>query len=356
MGEGVFFNFVLPGIIATTSCFFVLLTYLLFPELRNMRYVELVFYVSLNDFLASIGAVMGDTTHNTGECWFQALTSQYNYISSIFWTTVITFQVWLVINKGHLLTKDDMIYMHYICWGLPLLLTILPFTTSTYGAADDDQPFCFFANTSRSPSWAELFWTIFSFYGWVLLAALVNAALLIHAFIVLRSKQIGVEIALQSLKKLAFYPIILIFCWTGLGSFVIYSEIHPLSGLSDSMQVFFFFASFISIMQGAFTPAVFFSTNPAIRLLWYNMICCRESKSETAISTDELNKGFDYVVEDQRLTMEIFADRVSSFAMRSSGGAPRSSIFDDSTNFDLNRDSENMELPLSRTSNPMIMD
>lgn len=82
-----------PGIISCISCFFVIITYLLFRDLRDLRYVELVFYVTINDLLASIGISLGKTPNGSFECWFQGITTNFNYLSSIFWTTIITYQV-----------------------------------------------------------------------------------------------------------------------------------------------------------------------------------------------------------------------------------------------------------------------
>lgn len=47
----------IPAIFSVFGSFSVILTYAIFPDLRRLRYVELVFYVAVNDLLAAIGSV-----------------------------------------------------------------------------------------------------------------------------------------------------------------------------------------------------------------------------------------------------------------------------------------------------------
>lgn len=45
----------IPGILSCVSAAFIILSYALFKDLQNLRFIQLVFYVALNDFIASIG-------------------------------------------------------------------------------------------------------------------------------------------------------------------------------------------------------------------------------------------------------------------------------------------------------------
>lgn len=57
----------------------IILTYFMFPGIQKLRFIELVFYVSCNDFIASIGAGLGHTS-DPAACWFQGITTNYNYL------------------------------------------------------------------------------------------------------------------------------------------------------------------------------------------------------------------------------------------------------------------------------------
>lgn len=123
------------GVLSCLCMLLPILTYVLFEDMRRLKYVELVFYVSINDFIATIGATLGRTTDGSFACWLQGLTTNYNFLASAMWTVVIAYQLYLVTHFGLLL--DNMTAIHLACWLLPLVATLLPLTTSTYGTADD---------------------------------------------------------------------------------------------------------------------------------------------------------------------------------------------------------------------------
>lgn len=106
-----FYEMRITGLISLFGSFLVIATYFMFADLRRLRYIELVFYVSINDAIASIGkskqqqrssnfvsyfiphkfvgAALGPVPDDTFACWFQGLTTTANYVSSALWTTVI---------------------------------------------------------------------------------------------------------------------------------------------------------------------------------------------------------------------------------------------------------------------------
>ena len=134
------------GSLAAAGCFLVILTYITFKDLRSLRYVELVTYVSLNDMIASIGLALGGSKTGSFVCTFQAIVTNLNYLSAIFWTTIIAYQLWLAVHYNHTIQQNQMLLIHLICWGLPIILTLLPLSTNDYGNADDESTWCFIDN------------------------------------------------------------------------------------------------------------------------------------------------------------------------------------------------------------------
>ena len=124
------YNLIIPGILSSVASLAVCVTTLVFPELRNLRYIELVCYVSVNELLASIGAAIGPTQNGSFACWFQGITTNANYLSATLWATLITYQIWLVVYRQTVI--KDLTFAHIICWGIPLLVSLLPLSTSTY--------------------------------------------------------------------------------------------------------------------------------------------------------------------------------------------------------------------------------
>ncbi len=161
---------IICGTIAACACFSVILTYIIFKDLRSLRYVELVFYVSINDFIGSVGISLGGQYNNTPGCWFQGISTSMNYLgkvvyeflifsffliaslyywfnhificvlfvilfmfilssplphflASMFWITVISYQVWLVVH--HRTIIKNMTFIHCICWSKFVVFSVL---------------------------------------------------------------------------------------------------------------------------------------------------------------------------------------------------------------------------------------
>jgi hypothetical protein len=257
---------IIPGTISAVLCFTLCFTVLFFPHLRSLRYIELVFYVAFNDMIGSIGIAIGPTHNGSFACWFQGLTTNYNFLSSILWTTVITYQVYVVVHQGTVI--KDLTFAHLICWLVPLFTTLLPLTTNTYANADDEADWCFIANRSDSPSWSLLFWIIVSFYGILWTAFVVDVSLIIAIFYRFYKMKVVPDKVLGTVRKLISYPILLVFCWTLETVFDIYSAFHSHVASQGMFHRAYDFATVLAISQGSFFVVVFYSMNPIIYETW----------------------------------------------------------------------------------------
>jgi hypothetical protein len=64
----------IPAVLSIVGCLAVMVTFFTFPKLRQLRYVEFVFYVALNDFLASIEVCLGSQlTSGSALCYIQGI-------------------------------------------------------------------------------------------------------------------------------------------------------------------------------------------------------------------------------------------------------------------------------------------
>ena len=259
---------IIPGVISSVFGFLVCVTVLIFPELRNLRYVELVLYVTINDLFASTGIALGPTQNGSFGCWYQGITTNFNYLAAIFWTVIITYQVWLVVFKGIII--KDLTYAHAICWGIPLIVTLLPLSTSTYANPDDEADWCFVAETSYSPNWSQLFWFIAAFYGWIWLAMIANVAFIASIVYRFYRMQIVPNQVRSTVRKLLLYPIIITICWSLSACNDMYTTLHPEPN-SAKWNVFRGVANILSIAQGFLFAVVFFSMNPLVRDCWYDL-------------------------------------------------------------------------------------
>ena len=84
---------ILMGTASCFACSIVLLTAVIFRDLRRLTFVRLIMLVTINDFIASLGFSMGKSPNGSFQCTFQAFVTNFNYLSALFWVTVIALEV-----------------------------------------------------------------------------------------------------------------------------------------------------------------------------------------------------------------------------------------------------------------------
>jgi hypothetical protein len=139
-----------PSWFSLLGCASVILTYAMFYELRRFRHIELVFFVTVNDFFATLGTAFGFTGNGTALCWYQGFTSNFNYLSSAMWTVVMGYQLIFIVYGGNRI--EDLTRIHCLCFFFPLIVALLPLTTNTYGNDGEALGWCFIGTRKVSDS------------------------------------------------------------------------------------------------------------------------------------------------------------------------------------------------------------
>lgn len=284
------------GSISAGACLTVIATYFLFADLRCLRFVELVFYVSINDMIASVGIALGKVQTGSFACWFQGLSTNINYLSSMFWTTVITVQIWLIVMRGT--TLQDMGMIHLVCWVVPVVVSLLPLTTNTYGNEGTNEDWCFISNRPDSPRYGILMWEILSFYVWVWVAILVNMVLLIQSRIALvKILAVGLQDVLASQRilrkcsKLIWYPRILMFCWTA-STVTDIADLFNVDRTSHAFRTAVWLSAILAVSQGWLLAVAFFAMNPIVRFKWYGLFT-----SKPVVYQNNVTQAYTFDVE-----------------------------------------------------------
>lgn len=238
------------------GCCAIICICLFFSEFRKYRHVEIVFYVAINELVASVGTVMGYLNNGTVGCWYQGVTSNYNYLSAAMWTTVISWQLMCIVNGGRKI--DDFTWFHVVCWGFPVITTTLVLTTNTYGNAAGGSGWCFIGKRESSPSWGVEFWEIMSYYLWLWLCIVTITIFYIR--IIMRVYAMGLnstsKTTARNLKRFTVYPLILIVCW-------LVNTVQNISaqGGNNSRG----FAAVLPTLEGFLNFLAFYFTNRKIR-------------------------------------------------------------------------------------------
>ena len=220
---------------------------------RKKAYNKIIFFVVVSDFFSAIGTAFGIEKDNTVQCALQAFLTIAFPLCSIFWTTVSFYLFYLAIRNRQS-SKHVMIYLHLICWGLPILLTLLPLTVGLeYGVKEgSDHEWCSLSNPNDIPGWELTFWTFASFYFWVWLSVGGYSILITIIFYELNSRVFFTSDDTNArlrpiVKKMIFLPMVIIFCWTIPTCYRVYFYIHNenvyilqlLSAVSAALKGFF---------------------------------------------------------------------------------------------------------------------
>jgi hypothetical protein len=215
---------VVSGFSAAGSLF-ILICYARYTHLRKFAFT-LVAILSFTDLLnqltefvqpgpAELDAIVASGVLSP-TCYFQALTDTFFELSSVLWTSAIAFSLYLVVflriqDQGELYKRLPRIAA--ICYGVPLVATLLPLTEQAYGVAG---AWCWIPGTARSWYWQ---WIVF--YGPLLLALVFNTVVYIRTYLVLERtvKSVGeADASAKQLRavmaRLQYYPVVLAIVWT----------------------------------------------------------------------------------------------------------------------------------------------
>ena len=201
--SGSVYTTMLSSIASMFGSFLIILTFLMWKDLRTIARAILVF-LAIADFLTALGYVFGAVVYleskgdYTSEakyqylCRFQSFMTTTFPISSFLWTMnlAIYLFVMIVLRKGQL-AKKLVIPFHIIAWGIPLAICIPAVSTGVLGEANSrtSVSWCFvhFNDTLPDNSTAVYRQRIAKFYAfeficgkiWEIIACIVSLVLYI---------------------------------------------------------------------------------------------------------------------------------------------------------------------------------
>lgn len=231
--------------------------------------------------MTSIGGILGISKSGSFKCGIQTFLTNYFPLTSIFWTTVIGYFLLSLLDlqhAHHLQTKlMSKRWVHLVCWGLPLALTLLPLITDQYGTFDGEDGWCFLHPGSKYPKWTYQFWIIVAFFGWVYLAVFSFFFLTIYVSLKLTRADYPEprlrDVALKSLRRLVSYPLIILISWCSLTVYILWSTFYPSAAvLSDANFVYISFT--VPLFSGTLTSLAFFSFSSEARYTFFLLLGC----------------------------------------------------------------------------------
>jgi hypothetical protein len=244
-----------------------MLCYFKFHDLRSFAF-RLVFLLSFSDFFNSIAGFFGDAGGNdetwlsahTSLCYVQGIMFSYFGSCSLLWNASIAF----TLHKAFLLGDEEYSAAHIgtkmnkylaVCFGVPLILTLLPLTSGSYG---DTGGWCGIIYSDWGIAWRYI-----SFY--ILCWLVVGYNTYVYFCVWRRVREDArnghnAEGQDKLLRRIKFYPLVLVLCWAFATIDIVYIT---LSG-GDFVLWLQGLHIFFSTVQGFFNACVYGMT-PTVR-------------------------------------------------------------------------------------------
>jgi hypothetical protein len=130
-------------------------------------------FISLSDFIGSIGCSFGYPEEGTMLCSAQGFLYLYFFPASWIWTTILVYQLRTLIIKKEL--KLSLLSMHCLGWLIPLIPSVLPLTDLQYGQDDMNNLIspCTFRQDNGLTYFVKYYWLVSCDAGLGVLCALI---------------------------------------------------------------------------------------------------------------------------------------------------------------------------------------
>lgn len=260
------------SVISMVSSFPMIISYALFREMRTESHYQIIFYISVSNFLSNLGSSFGEPVGGSAPCWLEGLLTNIFPLSSMLWSMQLSFMIFHIVYYTKVSQVDWR--HHLMCWFLPVSVSLLPLINASYGPlGDDGVGWCYIVETKSTPSWAILFWYWFSFYFIIccgIFGMVVLSSLSVYRFVSIRPDISGPlwRIILHTWA----YPAIVAISW---GSALVYDNITSTEDGSkfQGAKIVYLLSIIIPCLQGFFTGVLFWFTNKPIQQKLRALIC-----------------------------------------------------------------------------------
>lgn len=266
--ESVFRGFAVVSMLSSMS---VLLTALLFPEMRNRLFMRLILYIALTNMLGCLVSSFGFPHDRSPLCTMQSFFAPYFFMSSWLWTTLLAHQLFTVATQARFGIQHY--YMHAISWLLPLLLCLLPLSTNRYGRDDDDgdpTSWCYIAGDSYN---GEI-WRIVNYILPLCICLTTMIYYSARTFWLFYSSGLQRADLYATVHALMLYPLAMIITWGPnlLLIILLTSKAVRMHSNNDSGVSVLNASSILCTQSGTITAAIFFYKSREARYRWGRLL------------------------------------------------------------------------------------
>ncbi len=192
---------------------FIIVVYFSFAKLREQKSFRLVLYLSISDFFYCTALFLGvDAESNLGLCLFQAIIISFFSLATVLWTVAISSSAYLEIHRKEPISEVRWLALIFGTCGL---LTVLPFSTDSYG---EHVEWCW-VDTAGSTA-AGITWQLVQFYIPLWFAFCINTYCVISFYYTHRAtvrSLVGItdrqfDDQMSKVRPMLLYPSVLLVC------------------------------------------------------------------------------------------------------------------------------------------------
>lgn len=193
---------------------FIIVVYFALQELRTRRAFRLVLYLAISDLIFCTALFLTpEAEENAGLCNLQAVIISFFGLATVLWTVAIATSAYLEVQRKEAISEKRWIAL--IC-GVCGLLTVLPYSTSSYG---EHVEWCW-VDTASSKA-AGITWQLVQFYIPLWLAFCTNTYCVINFYrthVRTAKELVGItkaqfEDQIHKARPMLRYPGVLLVCW-----------------------------------------------------------------------------------------------------------------------------------------------
>jgi len=259
--------------ISIVGALFVMVVYFSLSRLRAMFAFRLIMYLSSCDLLFSAAMLLGPLDGSSSLCKVQAVVITVFGLATVLWTVAIALTMYLVVMSRSRNVEMHEAKMALVCYGLPVLVAVLPFLTHSYG---ENLQWCWL-ETDHEGS----IWQVAVFYGPLWAAFVVNTYCywaIRHFLVQVLDDLVGVTDEERGEKRkvvnrLKWYPWVLFFCWLVGTVDCIYLYARP----HEPLFVLVLLHSALGSLQGAGNALVYGCNATVVGEL--KKLCCQQPET-----------------------------------------------------------------------------
>lgn len=279
----------IASVISFMASMAVVLTYMCFQRMRSKLFVMIIAFISIGDAIGNFPYMFPYRPH-TGDWWcsISAFMSLAGYPMGWLWTVALVYWLYSLGTIGKIC--DDLITLHCLCWGVPILLAFLTlvFTRYTQGSEID---VCSIDSSEKS----ELYHFI-SYFGLLTLSLVAMFIFFLKLQLLYRRNDMNVtsNAFMIARSALQWYPSSLFIFWLP----HLVTEFCFLAGLYTNeifLKVYYAFVVWKSL-HGLAAAVVFFSKSKEARTLWWDLTISRYFQRQDGSIDDLSTRDTEFVV------------------------------------------------------------